>query len=200
MKEVKELLGLGKEYKVLMIENKIENSKTVKLIYVECTKRKEKCPKCRKYTNSIHDKLKPSKIKYLKSAEYQTYIVIRKRRFICHKCNKKIIEDIDLNNKNKNISNKLEQKILKDLLEYNLSLKYISKNNNISEKEYSSLSEDERRFYQRNLTKKCNYSLNQTANAIAKRKCLTYRKDILDNMESEELAANLFIITKHNLN
>ena len=33
----------------------------------------------------------------------------------------------------------------------------------ISEKEYTSLTEDEKRFYQRNLTKKGNYSLNQTA-------------------------------------
>ena len=91
----------------------------------------------------------------------------------------------------------------------------------ISEKEYSLLTEDEKRFYQRNLTRKGNYSLNQTAkNAgvknfdkfhnsgykglyngetaddIAKRKGLRYRKDILDNMGSEELAANLFRITQ----
>ncbi len=33
----------------------------------------------------------------------------------------------------------------------------------ISEKEYSELTEDEKRFYQRNLTKKGNYSLNQAA-------------------------------------
>lgn len=33
----------------------------------------------------------------------------------------------------------------------------------ISQREYSSLTEDEKRFYQRNLTKKGNYSLNQTA-------------------------------------
>ncbi len=32
----------------------------------------------------------------------------------------------------------------------------------LSEKEYSLLTEDEKRFYQRNLTKKGNYSLNQT--------------------------------------
>ena len=32
----------------------------------------------------------------------------------------------------------------------------------ISEKEYSSLTEDEKRFYQRDLTRKGNYSLNQT--------------------------------------
>ena len=33
----------------------------------------------------------------------------------------------------------------------------------ISEKEYSLLTEDEKRFYQRNLTRKGNYSLNQAA-------------------------------------
>ena len=33
----------------------------------------------------------------------------------------------------------------------------------ISEKEYSFLTEDEKRFYQRDLTRKGNYSLNQTA-------------------------------------
>ena len=33
----------------------------------------------------------------------------------------------------------------------------------ITEREYSELTEDEKRFYQRNLTKKGNYSLNQTA-------------------------------------
>lgn len=89
------------------------------------------------------------------------------------------------------------------------------------EREYESLSEDEKRFYQRNLTRKGNFSLNQTAknvgvknfdrfhnygykglyngetaNDIAKRKEIRYREDILDNMGSEELAANLFRITQ----
>ena len=91
----------------------------------------------------------------------------------------------------------------------------------LTEKEYSMLTEDDKRFYQRSLTKKGNYSLNQvakkcgvknfdkfhnagykglyngeTANDIAKRKNLRYREDILDNMGSEELAANLFRITQ----
>ncbi len=89
------------------------------------------------------------------------------------------------------------------------------------EKEYSELSEDEKGFYQRSLTKKGNYFLNQTArnvgvknfdkfhNAgykelyngetaddIAKRKGLRYREEILDNMGSEELADNLFRIVQ----
>ena len=91
----------------------------------------------------------------------------------------------------------------------------------IADREYSSLTEDENRFYQRNLTKKGNYSLNQaakdagvnnfdrfhnsgykglyngeTANDIAKRKGLRYREDILDNMGSDELIANLFRISQ----
>ena len=91
----------------------------------------------------------------------------------------------------------------------------------LSEKEYSSLSEDEKRLYQRNLTRKGNYSLNivaknagvknfdkfhnsgykglyngETANDIAKRKGLRYREDILDNMGSDELIANLFRISQ----
>ena len=91
----------------------------------------------------------------------------------------------------------------------------------ITEQEYDSLSDDEKRFYQRRLTKQGNYTLQrvavsagvkdmaefhnagyrglyngETANDIAKRKKLRYREDILDNMGSEELAANLFRITQ----
>ena len=91
----------------------------------------------------------------------------------------------------------------------------------ITEKEYSSLTEDEKRIYQRDLTRKGNYSLNktakksgvknfnkfhnygykglyngETADDIAKRKGLRYREDILDNMGSDELIANLFRISQ----
>ena len=91
----------------------------------------------------------------------------------------------------------------------------------LSEKEYNALTEDEKRLYQRNLTRKGNYSLNiaaknagvknfdkfhnsgyrglyngETANDIAKRKGLRYREDILDNMGSDELIANLFRISQ----
>ena len=91
----------------------------------------------------------------------------------------------------------------------------------LNEKEYSELTEDEKRLYQRDLTRKGNYSLNiaarnagvknfdkfhnsgykglyngETANDIAKRKKLRYREDILDNMGSDELIANLFRISQ----
>ena len=89
------------------------------------------------------------------------------------------------------------------------------------DKEYNELSEDEKRLYQRKLTKKGNYALNKaardagvknfdkfhnygykglyngkTADDIAKRKGLRYREDILDNMGSDELIVNLFRISQ----
>ena len=93
----------------------------------------------------------------------------------------------------------------------------------LTEKEYENLTEDEKRLYQRNLTRKGNYQLNrtaknagvknfdkfhnagykglyngETADDISKRKGLRYREDILDNMGSDELAANLFRISLTN--
>lgn len=50
----------------------------------------QKCPYCNEYTSSIHDRLKPIELKYLKLFEQDTRILIIKKRFICHKCNKKL--------------------------------------------------------------------------------------------------------------
>ena len=91
----------------------------------------------------------------------------------------------------------------------------------ITEREYDSLSDDEKRFYQRKLTKQGNYTLQkvassagvknmaefhnagykglyngETADDIFKRKKLRYREDILDNMNEDELVANLFRINQ----
>ena len=91
----------------------------------------------------------------------------------------------------------------------------------ITEQEYDSLSDDEKRFYQRKLTRQGNYTLQRVASAagvknmaefhnagykglyngetaddIFKRKKLRYREDILDNMNEDELVANLFRINQ----
>lgn len=91
----------------------------------------------------------------------------------------------------------------------------------ITEQEYDTLSDDERRLYQRKLTKRGNYTLQkvalaagvknmaefhnsgykglyngETADDIFKRKHLRYREDILDNMNEDELVANLFRINQ----
>ena len=91
----------------------------------------------------------------------------------------------------------------------------------ITEQEYDSLSDDEKRFYQRKLTRQGNYTLQKVASSVGvknmaefhnagykglyngetvddifKRKKLRYREDILDNMNEDELVANLFRINQ----
>lgn len=91
----------------------------------------------------------------------------------------------------------------------------------LTEKEYSKLTEDEKRLYRRKQTKDGNKILykiarekgvkkfdiftnagykglynGETADDIAKRKGLRYREDILDIMGSVELGANIFRITQ----
>ncbi len=91
----------------------------------------------------------------------------------------------------------------------------------LSEKNYNELTENEKRLYRRNQARKGNFNLNktavkigvkdlarfhnagykglyngETADAIFKRKKLRYREDILDNMGSEELADNIFRIAQ----
>ncbi len=91
----------------------------------------------------------------------------------------------------------------------------------LSETDYHLLSEDEKRLYRRKQTKDGNKILyriakekgvknfdkftnagykglynGETADDIAKRKGLRYREDILDNMSSVELGANIFRITQ----
>ncbi|MBQ3475068.1 MAG: DNA damage-inducible protein D [Bacilli bacterium] len=96
-----------------------------------------------------------------------------------------------------------------------------TRNQELTDKEYNELSEDEKRLYMRNQVKIGNYNLNkvavksgvkdlarfhnagykglyngETADDIFKRKKLRYREDILDNMGSEELADNIFRIAQ----
>ena len=91
----------------------------------------------------------------------------------------------------------------------------------LTEEEYSKLNEDEKRLYRRKQTKDGNKLLyriavikgvknfdrftnagykglynGETADDIAKRKGIRYREEILDNMGSEELGANVFRITQ----
>ena len=91
----------------------------------------------------------------------------------------------------------------------------------LNEKEYNMLTEDEKRLYRRNQARNGNYNLKktavnsgvkdlarfhnagykglyngETANDIFKRKKLRYREAILDNMGSEKLADNIFRIAQ----
>ena len=82
--------------------------------------------------NSKHDKLKPIRSVYLNSCGSNVDLIIHKKRYHCYKCNKIFTEELNINSSNGNISNKVKIQIRKDLLNYNLSLKYIANKNRVS--------------------------------------------------------------------
>ena len=94
------------------------------IIEVELKSNKDKirCTICNKFTSSVHSKLKPIRSKYLDSCGEKVNLIIYKRRFHCYKCNKIFTEEMNLNTKDGNISNKTKIQIRKDLLDYNMTI------------------------------------------------------------------------------
>lgn len=151
MNELRKIMGLDGGYKVIKVEERKEGKVIAKFIYVKTTSKKCKCPKCGKHTKSVHDRLKPITLKYVKAFEFITYIVLIKRRFICHGCKYKFTEQVTIQRENKNISNKVEQKMLKDLKQYSLSLKYIAEENNISDNTVRNILKKHIKYYPKNV-------------------------------------------------
>lgn len=56
---------------------------------------------------------------------------------------------VTIQRENKNISNKIEQKVLKNLKKYSLSLKYIAEKNNISDNTVRNILKDHMKDYQK---------------------------------------------------
>ena len=104
------------------------------IIEVELKSNKDKirCPICNKFTSSVHSKLKPIRSKYLDSCGEKVNLIIYKRRFHCYKCNKIFTEEMNLNTKDGNISNKTKIQIRKDLLDYNMTIDKIAIKNHVS--------------------------------------------------------------------
>lgn len=73
------LIGLeAKNFEVVKIEEKNINNRIVKIIYIKSKKKKYRCPKCTKFTSSVHDTLNQTSLKYLDIAGYLSRIYIRK--------------------------------------------------------------------------------------------------------------------------
>ena len=143
MKEVKELLGLKlNKVKVINVEETTNYGEKVLMVTLVGTTNKVKCPKCGKYTTSIHDKLKPITIKYNKVVDKKCYLILNKRRFVCRKCNERIIEDLGLNLTRKTVSKTLEIKIRKDLLKPNFNMKQIAEDNDVSQDKVRNILKD----------------------------------------------------------
>lgn len=130
MKDYYLLIGLNqKEIKILNIS---ENTKGIIEVEIENKRKKVRCLMCGKFTSSIHGKIKPIRSVYLDSCGTKVDLIIHKKRYHCYKCKKIFTEEMNINTSKGNISNKVKIQIRKDLLNYNLSLKYISEKNRVS--------------------------------------------------------------------
>ena len=127
--DVRKLLRLNDMIDILSVEE--ENNRIT--VFIKSMKKKVRCPRCNEFSNKIHDYLKPSRIDYLTISGLHSYLIAYKRRFECFHCNKSFTEDLELTNKNANVSIMLKKNILKDCLDRDKTLKQISYDNNVSE-------------------------------------------------------------------
>ena len=59
-------------------------------------------------------------------------LIIYKKRYHCYNCKKIFTEELNINTSKGSISNKVKIQIRKEMLNYNLSLKYIAEKNRVS--------------------------------------------------------------------
>lgn len=130
MKDYYLLVGLNsKDIKILDV---IQKGNGLIEVIIENRKKKVRCPVCNKFTDSVHGKLKPIRSVYLDSCGSSVDLIIYKKRYRCYRCKKIFTEELNINTSKGNISNKVKIQIRRDLLNYNLSLKYIAEKYRVS--------------------------------------------------------------------
>ena len=99
-------------------------------IEIELPRRKHRCPCCGSMTDYVHD-YRVQKVKDLDTHGVHTYLLIRKRRYVCKKCGKKFYEENCILPRYHRSTNRLVAKVIDDFRCLH-SAKDIGKANNIS--------------------------------------------------------------------
>lgn len=118
------------ELNIVSQHYEVINGVNSKIIKVQRNQVLCKCPDCGKKTKRVHD-YREQRIKHAKLAGYNTYIVYRKRRYICMFCNKRFYEPNFITQKHGKLSSNLKLVIL-ELLKKKLSMKEIAELANVS--------------------------------------------------------------------
>lgn len=118
------LLGIQEK-----LVKKIERTEKNINIYLESTSKLHLCPSCHCYTKNIHD-YRIQKIQHINIGLTQSFLYLRKRRYICKHCGKKFYESYDFLQKYFRKSNEVYNSICKDLKQLK-NFKTIAKDNNV---------------------------------------------------------------------
>lgn len=118
------LLGIQEK-----LVKKIERTEKNINIYLESTSKLHLCPSCHCYTKNIHD-YRIQKIQHINIGLTQSFLYLRKRRYICKHCGKKFYESYDFLQKYFRKSNEVYHSICKDLKQLK-NFKTIAKDNNV---------------------------------------------------------------------
>ena len=109
--------------KIEIFENSLE-------LYIETNSKFHVCPSCKCRTKHTHD-YRNQKIQHIFIGQLQSYIILRKRRYVCDCCGKKFYEKYDFVQKYFRKSNAVFESICSDLKQLK-NLKTIANDNKVS--------------------------------------------------------------------
>lgn len=115
--------------KDIILHEIIENEKEVEL-HISQVQKPHKCPRCGRITSKIHD-YRVQRVKDIPMMGKKTYLVLRKRRYICKECGKKFFEHVKFLGKHQRMTNRLTAYIINQLSSLS-SMKEVAKQTNVS--------------------------------------------------------------------
>lgn len=113
-----------------VIVKNVEETVDSKYIHIELPRKVHSCPCCGTSTDKIHD-YRNQKIKDIPMQGKNTYLVLRKRRYVCPDCNKRFYEEIKFVPKKHQITQRLMLQVF-DKLKNVHSFTSVAKDLNIS--------------------------------------------------------------------
>ncbi len=115
--------------KDIILHQVVENEKEVEL-HISQIQKPHKCPKCGSITSKIHD-YRVQRVKDIPIMGKRTYLVLRKRRYVCKECGKKFFEHINFLGKRQRMTNRLAAYIISQLSSLS-SMKEVARQTNVS--------------------------------------------------------------------
>lgn len=113
----------------VIVENIVENATEVEL-HIKLKQKIHVCPNCKAETSKVHD-YRVQRIKEIPMLGKKTYIVLKKRRYVCKACKKRFYEQVDFLPRYQRMTNRLAAWIVKQL-ENTISMTDVAKLANVS--------------------------------------------------------------------